>query len=251
MGEFSGKVALVTGAAVGIGLATAQAFAREGCHVVMVDIDRVAGEAAAQRIVATGGGATFQECDVSDAQAVDALFDRIRHDLGRLDYGVNNAGVDLESAPEPSWDVDVFDRTLATNLRGVFLCMRGEIALMRQAGAGAIVNVSSIGGLRGEEGKPSYIASKHGVMGLTRSAARQLAKHGIRVNALCPGAVRTEMLQQALERIPDGFEMVKKIIPAHRFAESEEAAQAILWLCSEGAAYVIGHGLQIDGGMGA
>jgi len=250
MGEFTGKVALVTGAAVGIGFGAAEAFAREGAHALLVDIDP-AGEAAARRIVANGGKASFAHCDVSDAAAVEALFDRISRDFGQLDYGINNAGIDLESAREPSWDVDVFDRVIATNLRGVFLCMRGEIKLMRQTGAGAIVNVSSIGGLRGEANKPSYIASKHAVMGLTKSAGRQLAGEGIRVNAFCPGAVRTEMLTESLDRIPNGEDFVLGRIPAHRFAEVEEAADAILWLCSNRSAYVIGHGLQLDGGMGA
>jgi NAD(P)-dependent dehydrogenase (short-subunit alcohol dehydrogenase family) len=251
MGEFTDKVALITGAAVGIGFGAAEAFAREGAHAIMVDIDR-AGEDAARRITAAGGKASFEHCDVSDAAAVDALFDKIARDFGRLDYGVNNAGIDLESAQEPAWDVDIFDRVTATNLRGVFLCMRGEIRLMRQAGAGAIVNVSSIGGLRGEANKPCYIASKHAVMGLTKSAGRQLAGEGIRVNAFCPGTIDTPATENHAKFLNiSKEELTKWTVRSHflkRLGTTLDCAYACLYLASDESTFVTGTSLVVDGG---
>jgi NAD(P)-dependent dehydrogenase (short-subunit alcohol dehydrogenase family) len=249
MGEFDGGIAVVTGASGGMGLATAEAFAREGAHCVLVDVNRAAGEEAAQRIASAGGKASFEICDVRDAAAVQALFDRVRRDHKRLDFAFNNAGIDLETDLEPSWDIEAFDRTVATNLRGVFLCIRAEVKLMRESGGGAIVNTSSVLGLKTEANKPAYCASKFGVVGLTRSAARQFASEGIRVNVVCPGTIMTSMLQAALSAIPQGAELVAQSIPARRYGEPAEIADAVLWLCSKRASYVTGLALPVDGGL--
>jgi NAD(P)-dependent dehydrogenase (short-subunit alcohol dehydrogenase family) len=248
-GEFAGLVTLVTGAASGIGRATAEAFAREGAHVVIADIDRAGGEATVARIVSAGGKATFQRCDVTDVSSVEAMSDQVRRTFGRLDCAVNDVGIDPEVTPEPSWDLEVFERVHATNVRGVFLCMKAEIALMLPRGAGAIVNLGSVAAVAGLANKPSYVSSKHAVLGLTRSAALQYAKRGIRVNAVCPGPVRTSMLQANLDVLADGGAQITTSAPLGRIAEPQEIADNILWLCSKRSSYIVGHGLLVDGGF--
>jgi NAD(P)-dependent dehydrogenase (short-subunit alcohol dehydrogenase family) len=160
---------------------------------------------------------------------------------------VNSAAIDLERSTEPTWDIDIFDRTHATNLRGLFLSMRAEIPLMREGGA--IVNIGSIGGLRGVSSRLAYATAKHGLIGLTRSAALHYISRGIRVNAVCPGPVDTPMLQASIG--PNGEEPMKSRVPAHRIARADEIADAIMWLCSTRSAYVVGQGLAVDGGMSA
>lgn len=249
MGELAEKIALITGAGSGIGRTTAETFAREGALVVVADIDRTGGEATVARIAAAGGKAAFQLCDVTKAPSVEALTDYLRRTFGRLDCAVNNAAIDPEVTPEASWDLEVFDRVHTTNVRSVFLCMKGEIALMLAGGGGVIVNLASIAAVAGIANKPSYVSSKHAVLGLTRSAALQYAERGVRINAICPGPIRTSMLQANLDHLPDGGVGMKPGVPIGRIGEPQEIADAILWLCSKHSSYVVGHGLVVDGGL--
>lgn len=249
MAEFSGKVTLVTGAGAGIGRATAKAFAAQGARVVVSDVNVHGGRETVAEIEAHGGAATFIACDVSDAGAVDALFDQALRDCGHIDCAVNNAGVDIEMQVGPQWDLELFDRIFAINVRGVYLCMRREVEHMRTLGAGAIVNLASFASIAGVPNKPAYTASKHAVLGLTRSAALFYAQHNIRINALCPGSVNTAIIRANFAIIPGGEATLNAANPAHRMAEPEEIAEGAVWLCSPRSRYVVGHGLVIDGGQ--
>jgi NAD(P)-dependent dehydrogenase (short-subunit alcohol dehydrogenase family) len=249
MADFAGKIVLVTGAGTGIGCITAEAFAQEGAQVVVADINRAGGEETVTRIVSAGGKAAFQLCDVTKAASVEALFDQVRRTYGRLDCAVNNAAIDPEVTPEASWDLDVFERVHATNVRSVFLCMKSEIGLMLAGGGGAIVNLASLAAVAGIANKPSYVSSKHAVLGLTRSAALQYAGRGVRINAVCPGPIRTSMLQANLDTIPNGGSGLETGVPIGRFGEPREIADSIVWLCSKRSSYVVGVGLSVDGGL--
>lgn len=249
MTEFSGKVTLVTGAGGGIGRAIAKAFAAQGARVVVSDVNVNGGRQTVDEIKQQGGTANFIACDVSDGKSVDELFNQVLRDGGRIDCAVNNAGVDLEMRLEPQWDAALFDRIFAINVRGVYLCMRREVEHMLASGGGAIVNLASFASLAGVPNKPAYTASKHAVLGLTRSAALFYAQHKIRINALCPGSVNTAMIRANIAIIPGGESALNAVNPAHRMAEPEEIAEAALWLCSPRARYVVGHGLVIDGGQ--
>jgi NAD(P)-dependent dehydrogenase (short-subunit alcohol dehydrogenase family) len=249
MAEFSGKVALITGAGAGIGRATAKAFAAQGARVVVSDVNVPGGRETVAEIEKHGGTATFVACDVSDAKAVDALFDQTLRDCGHIDCAINNAGVDIEMQVEPQWDPELFERIFAINVRGVYLCMRREVEHMRTLGAGAIVNLASFAAIAGVPNKPAYTASKHAVLGLTRSAALFYAQHNIRINALCPGSVNTAIIHANFAIIPGGEATLNAANPAHRMAEPEEIAEGAVWLCSSRSRYVVGHGLVIDGGQ--
>jgi NAD(P)-dependent dehydrogenase (short-subunit alcohol dehydrogenase family) len=246
--SFDGKVALVTGAGSGMGLATAQAFAEAGASVVLADSDEEAVRAVAEQLIAGGSLALAVRCDVTDDAQVASMIERTVSTFGRLDAAFNNAGVN--SVPTETADIsnDEWDRVMAVNLRGVWNCMKHELRQMLRQGGGAIVNCSSIGGLTGTAGLAAYIASKHGVIGLTRSAALEYVTRGIRVNAVCPGMINTPMAQMLTGGDAKVLAEMVKDAPIGRFGEPEEIAAAVLWLCSPGASYVVGHALLVDGG---
>jgi NAD(P)-dependent dehydrogenase (short-subunit alcohol dehydrogenase family) len=248
-GNLSGKVAVVTGAGSGIGLATARAFAEAGARVVVAEIATKAGEEAARSISSGGGEAIFVQTDVSNTASVAALVERTVQAFGRLDCAVNNAGIDPELTPTASWDEAVFDRIQSVNLKGVFLCMKYELAQMAKQGSGVIVNVASIAGVAGVGNKPAYTASKHGVLGLTRAASLQYARSGIRINAVCPGGVDTPISEDNYRDDPRIKDQMNNAHPVGRIAQPAEIASAVLWLCSDGASFMIGHPLVVDGGL--
>jgi NAD(P)-dependent dehydrogenase (short-subunit alcohol dehydrogenase family) len=243
--DFSGKVALVTGASGGIGRATALAFGRAGAAVVVSDVNAAGGEETVGLIEAAGGRALFQACDVADAGAVKTLVQRTIEAFGRLDYGHNNAGINNMGADE--WDDAVWNRSVAINLDGVMHCMREEAAAMLANGGGAIVNTASINGFTGNGRQPAYVATKHGVIGLTRHGALKWARDNIRVNAVCPGVIETPMTD-AVARSPEMRKAMEALTPMGRMGRPEEIASAVLWLCSDQASFVTGHPLVIDGG---
>ncbi|QOY95686.1 SDR family oxidoreductase [Massilia sp. UMI-21] len=248
---FAGKVAIVTGAASGIGRATALAFGRAGAHVVVADTAIDGGHATAAMIVESGGKALFVRSDIGKASEVEALVEKTINHYGRLDIAVNNAAIDEECAPVAEGDEAQFDRIMDANVKGVWLCMKYQLREMLKQGGGAIVNVSSVSGLVGAPNRAIYAASKHAVIGLTRSAAAEYARDGIRINVLCPAAVKTPMLARMVERDPSGEKKLKASHPMGRFAETAEVANAALWLASEQASYVNGHELVVDGGFTA
>ena len=242
-GQFDGKVALVTGAGSGIGRATALAFAREGATVVVADIADEGGAGTVRMIESAGGRSDFIHADISKGNEVQALVDECVRKHGRLDCAHNNAGVLGAMSSTVDISEEDWDRTIAINLKGVWLCMRSEIPQMLQQGGGAIVNTSSVAGLVAFQGLPAYVASKHGVAGLTKTAALENARKGIRVNAVCPGFIDTP-LTEGLTAADFG-----DLIPAARLGTPEEVAQAVVWLCSDAASYVTGHTMVLDGAM--
>jgi len=245
---FQGKVALVTGAGSGLGLAAAQAFAAEGASVVLADIDEGAVKAAAARLVASGHQALAVQCNVADETQVKAMVDLTVATYGHLDAAYNNAGINSPVAETADASGDEFERVNGVNLRGIWNCMKYELLQMREQGSGAIVNCSSLGGLVGIAGRGVYHASKHGVIGLTKSAALEYATRGVRINAVCPGIIETPMVAEMLAREPEAMKALMKEQPIGRLGRSDEIASAVLWLCSPGASFVIGHALAVDGG---
>lgn len=246
MNEFyQGKVALVTGSAMGIGLACAEAFAQAGAVTVLADIRKP--QEQAERLVAAGYQAAAYECDVSDVSAVKAMIEWIAATYGRLDAALNNAGIQTPQRPMAEITDEEFDRTVAVDLKGVWNCMRYEIIQMLKQGGGAIVNTSSQGGVTGFPGQAAYIACKHAVIGLTRTAAIDYAAKNIRINAVCPGVILTPMAQELLRRNPALEQELIRDIPAGRMGKPEEIANAVLWLCGPQASFVDGHALLVDG----
>jgi len=249
--DFKGQVALVTGAAAGMGLATARAFAQSGAAVVLADRDGVRATQEAQKIVAEGGSAIGLTCDVSEEAQVAALIEKIVAQYGRLDMAFNNAGVMAKIAPTADATGEEFERVIGINLRGVWNCLKYELQQMQRQGSGAIVNNASMGAQVGNPGIASYIASKHGVVGLTRTAAKEYCKQGIRVNAVNPGAVDTQVARDVVGGDQAAFEAMGQGALLGRIGRPEEVAAAVLWLCSPAASYVVGAALAIDGGATA
>lgn len=248
-GTFEGKVALVTGGAMGIGKATALAFAREGARVVISDVNPGEGEQAVAEVRRAGGQALFIPCDVSKAADVAALVTGTVRAFGRLDAAFNNAGIGGLSSPVADYADADWDRVMGVNLRGVYLCLKQELKQMVALGGGAIVNNASILGTVAYPNACAYVAAKHGVLGLTRAAALEYATRGIRINAVCPGFIKTPLLASAgiVEGTPLG-DQVAALHPVKRLGQAEEVASAVLWLCSPGASFVTGHPLLVDGG---
>ena len=247
-GQFEGKVALVTGGTSGIGRAAALAFAREKARVAVVGRDARRGEETVQRIKEIGGEAIFVQADVSRSAEVKAMVERTVDVFGRLDCAYNNAGA--ESCQELTADCteEDWDRVIGINLKGVWLCMKYEIPQMLKQRKGAIVNAASIAGLRGRERRADYVASKHGVVGLSRVAALDYVRKGIRVNAICAGLTRTPFVERLFARRPEAEPEITGRIPMGRLGTPEEIAGAVLWLCSDAASFVTGHAMVVDGG---
>jgi NAD(P)-dependent dehydrogenase (short-subunit alcohol dehydrogenase family) len=249
-GRVDGKVALITGGASGIGRATALTFAREGAKLIIADMNKEGGHQTVHMITENGGEAIFVQTDVTQATAVEALISKAVETYGRLDCAHNNAGIagriraPLHECPE-----DVWDQVLDINLKGVWLCMKYEIRHMLTQGGGTIVNTASIMGLVGSwSGTAAYNASKHGVAGLTKTASLEYAKAGIRVNAGCPGYIRTPLIEHALLSRPEMEEQILVRHPVGRMGRPEEIAEAVMWLCSDAASFVTGHTMTVDGG---
>lgn len=247
MKNINGKTVLVTGAGSGIGRSIAMAFSEYGADVVAADISQKGALETVSMITEKGGSAVFRYCDVSEKEDVKSLIENIIKDFGHLDYAVNNAGIhnqqgeSLQDADEEMWD-----RIIAVNLKGVFLCMKHEVGAMLKQKCGVIVNIASLSGLLGEPGAYAYTAAKHGIMGLTKTAAHDYAKLGIRINAVCPAGVETPSLVSAPEEIRQN--LIDQT-PVGRLGKPEEIAAAVLWLCSDMAGFVTGTGIVIDGGV--
>ena len=244
-----GKVSLVTGAASGIGKATAIEMAREGAVLIIADLEEDKCEAVKETINQEGGKAFSLPTDVSDEDSVRKMIETIREKVGRLDIAFNNAGVGGKFIKTDECDLLEWTKVINVNLTGVWLCMKHEIQLMLANGGGNIVNTASVAGLVGMGYAPAYTASKHGVIGLTKNAALEYAKKNIRINAICPGVVETNMTKTADTNRPGWLEATAKLEPIGRIAQPKEMASAVIWLCSDGASYVTGHSMVVDGGF--
>lgn len=252
MGLVTGKIALVTGSGAGIGRATAKTFAAKGAKVVVSDVNREGGAETVKMIERAGGTALFVAADVSKKVDVSDLMAKTVAAYGRLDCAVNNAGIEGRIAPFVDQSEENFDAIIGVNLKGTYLCMQAEIAAMLRTGGGTIVNLSSVAGLIGFPGLSPYVASKHGVIGLTKNAALEYAKSGIRVNAICPGGVDTRMLDSLAEQSTAGAqsasEMMSPLHPMGRIGTPQEIADLIVWLSSPRAGFITGTAIPIDGG---
>lgn len=247
--QFSGKVALVTGGASGLGRVSAIALAKEGAKVVVSNIMVNEGEATVQMITSTGAQAIFVRADVTKSGEVETMVRETIQAFGRLDFALNNAGIDGVRARTADYPEEVWQQVINLNLTGVFLCMKAELPVMVKQGSGVIINMSSVAGVTGFPGHAAYAASKHGVIGLTKTTALDYAKAGIRVNAICPAYTHTPMLTRMLKQAPDLEAKLIARVPLRRLCTAEEIAQAVIYLFSEAAAFITGHSLVMDGGI--
>jgi NAD(P)-dependent dehydrogenase (short-subunit alcohol dehydrogenase family) len=245
---FQNKVALVTGGSYGIGQAAALAFAQRGARVVIADWIEDKDHVTLDKIRDAGGEALFIKCDVSKASDVKAMTDKLVSAYGRLDFAFNNAGIEGISAVTQECTQENWDRTLAVNLTGIWLCMKNELNQMTHQGKGVIVNCASVAGLVGFAGLPAYVASKHGIVGLTKTAALENAKLGIRINAVCPGVIRTAMIDRITGKDKAAEKQFADMEPMGRFGDPAEVAEAVVWLCSDAASFITGQTLAVDGG---
>ena len=247
MASLSGKVAIVTGGSSGIGKATAIAFAREGAKVVVASRREKEGQETVKQVQSAGSEGFFIKTDVSKETDVSAMVEKTIATYGHLDYAFNNAGIEQIPTPLVEQTEETFDQVMDINVKGVWLCMKHQIPQMLVSGGGAIVNMSSIAGMIGAPGLPIYVASKHAVLGLTKSVALEYAKEGIRINAVCPGMIETDLL----DRVFANQEVKERLIAMHpigRVGKPEEIAEAVVWLCSDKASFVTGQSLPLDGG---
>lgn len=248
---FANKVALITGGSFGIGQATAVAFAERGAKIVIADWIEDNEQQTAKRVKSTGAEFLFVKCDVSKNDDVRALIEKTISVFGRLDFAFNNAGIEGATAPSHECTEENWDKTISINLKGVWLCMKYQIPQMLKQGKGAIVNCASIAGLIGFPGLPAYVVSKHGVIGLTKTAALENAKQGIRINAVCPGVIKTAMVDRVTGKQKEAEKVYADMEPVGRMGDPEEVAQAVVWLCSDSASFVTGHSMTVDGGWTA
>ena len=251
-GKLTNKIALVTGGGGGIGRETALAYAAEGAKVAVVDINAEAAQKVTDEVKAAGGDAISITADLSKDQEVSAMIANIVSHYGRLDIAFNNAAIEIEKDPIDKISEEMFDQLMDINVKGLWLCLKYEIEqMLKQGDGGSIVNTSSIGGLGAAPRQAIYGATKHAVLGMTRSAAVEYARKGIRVNAVCPGVIRTAMTERALEREPKRSKWIEKMHPIGRLGEAEEIAKAVLFLSSDDASFIVGVALPVDGGYTA
>jgi NAD(P)-dependent dehydrogenase (short-subunit alcohol dehydrogenase family) len=247
--RLEGKAALVTGAGSGIGRATAKAFVREGARVIVSDVNVAGGEETVAAIKKQGGDARFIRCDISKPAEVEALIRGTVEAFGRLDCAVNNAGIGGLMGPTGDYPEEAWDQVIATNLKGGWLCMKYEVQQMLKQGGGSIVNTASVAGLVGFQMGPAYVAAKHGIIGLTKTVALEYAKANIRVNAVCPGVIRTPMVTVSTDQNKEVEAALIASEPIGRMGEPEEVAEALVWLCSSAASFITGAALPVDGGF--
>lgn len=244
--SFKNKVAIVTGGSFGIGRATAIEFAKRGAKVVVVDW--IEDNETIDLIKKIGGEAIFVKCDVSKEADVKRMIDATINAFKRLDFAFNNAGVEGAQGNTADCTVENWDKTIGINLKGIWLCMKNELPIMLKQGNGAIVNTASIAGLVGFTGLPAYVASKHGIVGLTKTTALEYVKQGIRVNAVCPGVIKTPMVDRLTGKDKVAEKQYEDMEPIGRMGLPEEVAEAVIWLCSDSSSFVTGQALAIDGG---
>lgn len=248
MKGLEGKIALITGGGSGIGRSTALAFAREGAKVAVADVQVEGGRKTLQMIKEAGGEGIFIKTDISQAGEVESLIKKIVETYGRLDCAFNNAGIEGEPAFTADITEEAWDRVMSVNLRGTWLCLKYEIRQMLEQGGGVIVNTASTMGLVGFPGGPAYVTSKHGIVGLTKAAALEYARLGIRINAVCPTFAMTPMGERIMAYQPGIDELLKTMHPMGRFANPEDVAEAVVWLCSDSASFITGQPIAVDGG---